>query len=309
MKRILPLVLGVTAIVLAVVAWSALFVVHQTEQAIVFQFGAPIKEVREPGLHVKVPFIQNVVYYDNRVLDFAPPAEEIIASDQKRFVVDAFARFRIVEPLMFYQSVQTEAAARNQLRGYLSSSLRRVIGNRTLSAVLSEERTEIMRQIQTETNEAARALGVEIIDVRIRRADLPQANAEAIFQRMQSEREREAREFRAQGAELAQRIRSRADRERTVLIAEAERAAQALRGQGDGEAVKIYADAFGRDPAFFSFYRSMEAYREALGAEGTTFVLSPDSDFFRYFGDATGGANTARTPTLPGIEAPAAAPR
>jgi len=307
MKRILPLVLGVTAIVLAVVAWSALFVVHQTEQAIVFQFGAPIKEVREPGLHVKVPFIQNVVYYDNRVLDFAPPAEEIIASDQKRFVVDAFARFRIVEPLMFYQSVQTEAAARNQMRGYLSSSLRRVIGNRTLSAVLSEERTEIMRQIQTETNEAAKALGVEIIDVRIRRADLPQANAEAIFQRMKSEREREAREFRAQGAELAQRIRSRADRERTVLIAEAERAAQALRGQGDGEAVKIYADAFGRDPAFFSFYRSMQAYREALGAESTTFVLSPDSDFFRYFGDATGGgANAARTPTLPGIEAPAA---
>ena len=304
MTRILALVVGVVAIVVAIVAASALFIVHQTEQAIVFQFGAPIKEVREPGLHVKMPFIQNVVYYDNRVLDFAPAAEEIIASDQKRFVVDAFARFRIVEPLRFYQAVQTEAAARNQLRGYLISSLRRVIGNRTLSAVLSEERTDIMRQIQMETNQAAQALGVEIIDVRIRRADLPQANAEAIFQRMQSEREREAREFRAQGAELAQRIRSRADRERTVLIAEAERAGQTLRGQGDGDAIKIYADAFGRDPAFFSFYRSMQAYREALGAEGTTFVLSPDSDFFRYFGDATGGAANGRTPTLPGVQMP-----
>jgi len=304
MSRILALVAGVVVIVAAILAWSALYTVHQTEQAIVFQFGAPIEEVREPGLHVKMPFIQNVVYYDNRVLDFAPPAEEVITSDQKRFVVDAFARFRITEPLRFYQAVQTEAAARGQLRSYLSSSLRSVIGNRTLSAVLSEERTEIMRQIQADTNKAAQALGVEIIDVRIRRADLPQANAEAIFQRMKSEREREAREFRAQGAELAQRIRSRADRERTVLIAEAERTAQTLRGQGDGDAIKIYADAFGRDPSFFTFYRSMQAYREALGADGTTFVLSPESDFFRYFGDPAGGGQTARAPTLPGIASP-----
>ena len=304
MSRILALVVGVVAIVAAILAWSALFTVHQTEQAIVFQFGAPVKEVREPGLHVKMPFIQNVVYYDNRVLDFAPAAEEVITSDQKRFVVDAFARFRITEPLRFYQAIRTEAQARNQLSSYLISSLRSVIGNRTLSAVLSEERTEIMRQIQAETNKAAQALGVEIIDVRIRRADLPQANTEAIFQRMKSEREREAREFRAQGAELAQRIRSRADRERTVLIAEAERTAQTLRGQGDGDAIKIYADAFGRDPSFFSFYRSMQAYREALRADGTTFVLSPDSDFFRYFGDATGGSGAGRAPTLPGMTPP-----
>jgi len=304
MSRILVLVAGVVAIGAAILAWSALFTVHETEQAIVFQFGAPVKQVREPGLHVKAPFFQNVVYYDNRVLDFAPAAEEVITSDQKRFVVDAFARFRITEPLRFYQAIRTEAQARNQLSSYLISALRSVIGNRTLSAVLSEERTEIMQQIQAETNKAAQALGVEIIDVRIRRADLPQANAEAIFQRMKSEREREAREFRAQGAELAQRIRSRADRERTVLIAEAERAAQTLRGQGDGEAIKIYADAFGRDPSFFSFYRSMQAYREALRADGTTFVLSPDSDFFRYFGDASGGSQTGRVPTLPGMTSP-----
>lgn len=288
MNRTLLGALGIGVIVLAVVGYSALFTVSEAEQALVLQFGEPKSVVREPGLKVKLPFIQNVVYYDRRVLDYDPSAEEIIAADQKRLVVDTYTRYRIVNPLQFYQRVRTEQGVALRLGPLVTGALRRVIGNVTLASVLSDERDDIMREIRDQVSAQAEDLGIDVIDVRIRHADLPEENNQAIYARMQSEREREAREFRAQGAELAQRIRSRADRERTVILAEARKKAQILRGEGDSESVRIYAEAFGKDPEFFAFYRSMEAYREALGDPDTTMVLSPDSDFFRYFGDVTG---------------------
>jgi modulator of FtsH protease HflC len=290
MNRSALAIAGAVVLVVAVLAaFSSLFIVNQNEQALVLQFGQPKRVIRDAGLHFKLPFlIQEVVRYDRRVLDFEPPAEEVIASDQKRLVVDSFARFRIVDPLLFFQSVGTEIGARGRLGATISGALRRVLGGVTLASVLSDERDRIMKQITDEVSRQARAFGIDVIDVRLRRADLPEENSQAIYARMQSEREREAREFRAQGAELAQRIRSVAERERTVLLAEAQRDAEITRGQGDGESVKTYADAFGRDPSFFTFYRSMQAYREALGNKDTTMVLSPDGDFFRYFNSADG---------------------
>lgn len=290
MNRNLLVVLGVLIIILGIVATSATFIVRETEQALVLMFGDPQPGVRGPGLHFKLPFVQNVVYFESRNLEYNPPQEEIIAADQKRLVVDSFARYRISDPLEFYKAVGSEAAARARLSGIFSSALRRVVGNETLASVLSEERSGIMQRIRSDANEAAVQFGLEVIDFRIRRADLPSANADAIYQRMQSEREREAREFRAQGAEIAQRIRARAERERTVLIAESQRQSQVLRGEGDGEAIQIYSEAYGKDEQFFAFYRSMEAYRNALQADGTTMLLSPDSDFFAYFRDITGNA-------------------
>ncbi|MCC7273885.1 MAG: protease modulator HflC [Alphaproteobacteria bacterium] len=290
MSRKILIWVGIVVLGAVILATSSLFVVNQAEQAIVLQFGEPKRVIRDPGLKVKLPFIQNVVYYDKRLLDYAPAAEEVIASDQKRLVVDAYARYRIVDPLRFYQTIGAEALAQTRLGATISGSLRRVIGNVTLSQVLSEERAKIMEEIRADVNRAAANFGLEVVDVRLRRADLPEENSQAIFARMQSEREREAREFRAQGAELAQRIRSRAERERTVIIAEAQKQAQILRGEGEGDSVKIYADAFGKDPRFFSFYRSMQAYREALGAGETTMVLSPTSDFFRFFSNKEGVA-------------------
>ncbi len=279
---------AIVLIVLGIVATSALFTVHQTQQAIVMQFGNPKRVVKEPGLHVKAPFWQNVVYFDARVLDFAPQAEEIITSDRKRLVVDSFVRYRIDDPLKFYQSVSTELGVQRRLAGVVVSSLRRVVGNSNFSSILSDERDDIMSNIQQEVNNAAKEFGIQIVDFRVRRTDLPDANAQSIYQRMRTEREREAKEFRAQGAEVAQRIRARAERERTVLIAESKKKAQILRGEGDATAIKVYADSFGQDPEFFAFYRSMEAYRNALGSENTTLVLSPDSDFFNFFGNMAG---------------------
>ena len=293
MNRTILIVAGVLIIIAAVVVASATFIVRQTEQAIVLRFGDPKQVIQEPGLHFKVPFVDDVTYFDARILDYAPPQEEIIAADQKRLVVDSFARYRIADPLEFYKTVTTELAARARLAGILSASLRRVVGNETLASVLSEERVGIIERIKTDVNEAAAKFGLDVVDVRIRRADLPQANADAIYQRMQTEREREAREFRAQGAEVAQRIRARAERERTVLIAESQRQSQVLRGEGDAEAIRVYAEAFGKDPEFFSFYRSMEAYRKAMNPEGTTMVLSPDSDFFKFFRDQTGAPSAS----------------
>jgi len=274
--------------VILIVAWNAFFIVDQTEQALVLQFGEYKRTIQDPGLQVKIPFVQNVVYYDRRVLDIDPPSEQITAADQKRLVVDTYARFRILDPLQFYQSVFNEAGARSRLGSIISASLRRVLGNVTISSVLSAERAKIMRDITGEVKDQARSLGIDVIDVRIRRADLPEENNNAIYARMQSERQREAQEFRAQGDEFAQRIRSVAERERTVILAEAKRQAEILRGQGEGESVKIYADAFGKDKDFFAFYRSMQAYRDALSGHNTSLVLSPDSEFFRYFGNAAG---------------------
>lgn len=290
MSRSRLTVLGIVVIALGITVFSALFTVHQTRQVLVLQFGEPKRVIQDPGLHLKWPFIQNVVEYDRRVLEFDPQAEQVILSDQKRMVADAYVRYRIADPLKFFQTVQTELVARSRLSSVVNSSLRRVLGNVTLLAVLSAERDEIMSDIQTDVNAAAERLGIEVIDVRLRRADLPQEAAQAIYARMRSEREREAREARAQGFEKGQQIRAAADRERTVLLAEAKRTSETTRGDGDQEATRIWANAFGQDAEFFHFYRSMQAYREALRGDDTTMVLSPDSDFFRFFGTHGRGA-------------------
>ena len=287
MNRNLLIGIGVAFGVIALLAASALFTVHQTQQALVLQFGNPKRIITEPGLHVKIPFIQNAIYIDRRVLDYDAISEEIILGDQKRLVVDAFARYQIVDPLRFYQSVGSEAVFRGRINTILDASLRKVLGEVPLFTVLSEDRGQLMARIRDQADIEAEPFGVDIIDVRIKRADLPAENSQAIYRRMQTEREREAKELRAQGAEMAQRIRARADRERRVLLAEARKEAQIARGEGDGEAVRIFAEAFGRDIDFFTFYRSMQAYRDALGDENTSFVLSPDSEFFRFFSSSS----------------------
>jgi membrane protease subunit HflC len=275
-------VVAAVAVIILILA-SSLFTVQQTQQALVLQLGELKRVIKEPGLKLKIPLIQNVIYMDNRVLDLDPPAEEVIASDQKRLVVDAVARYRITDPLKFFQTVGNENGLQARLSRVVNGSLRNVIGNYTLLDVLSERRAAIMSEIRDQVNGEAANFGIAVIDVRLRRADLPQANSDAIFQRMRSERDREAKQARAEGAEIAQRIRARAERERTVITAEAQKTSQIVRGEGDGTSIKIYADAFGRDPQFFAFYRSMEAYRKALGGDNTTMVLAPDSEFFRYF--------------------------
>lgn len=310
MKRNILIGLGAVAAVAVLVLLSALFTVHQTQQALVLQFGDPKRVVTEPGLHVKLPFIQNAIYIDRRVLDHDAPAREVILGDQKRLVVDSFARYRIVDPLRFYQSVGSEELLRGQIAPILDASLRKVLGEVPLFTVLSEDRVSLMNRIKNQANEEVDQYGIEILDVRIRRADLPPENSQAIYRRMQTEREREAKELRAQGAELAARIRARADRERRVLIAEAQREAQIIRGEGDGQAVEIFAQAFGQDVDFFTFYRSMQAYRESLGDANTSFVLSPDSEFFRYFSNPSEGlppAQEASVPSAPGPRDQAAA--
>lgn len=283
------LVIGIIVAVIGIIAFSTVFTVHQTKQALVLQFGDPKRVIQDAGLKFKMPFVENVVTFDRRILAYDAPSEEIIASDQKRLVVDAFARFRIVNPLLFYQTVGNEAVARSRLGPVLNSSLRRVFGEVPLANMLTGERAELMVQISTLVNDQAKAFGINVIDVRVKRADLPEANSQAIYDRMRTEREREAREFRAQGAEIGQRIRSRADREKTVLLADAQKESQILRGEGDGTRNRIFAEAFNQDPEFFAFYRSMQAYSEALADEQTTMVLSPDSEFFRFFGDLLGG--------------------
>jgi modulator of FtsH protease HflC len=287
MNRNLLIGLGALAAVALVLLLSALFTVHQTQQALVLQFGNPKRVVQEPGLHVKLPFIQNAVYIDRRVLDFDAESQEVIVGDQKRLVVDAFARYRIVDPLRFYQSVGDEALLRGRINTILDASLRKVMGEVPLFTVLSADRVALMNRIKDSANNEAKQFGIDIVDVRIKRADLPAENSQAIYRRMQTEREREAKELRAQGAELAQRIRSRADRERRVIIAEADKEGEIIRGEGDAQAVAIFADAVGRDVEFFTFYRSMQAYRDALADDNTSFVLSPESEFFRFFDSPT----------------------
>jgi modulator of FtsH protease HflC len=282
-------ILGILVIVLGIFAFSSIFTVHQTKQVLVLQFGEWKRTIREPGLNFKLPFLQNIVEYERRILSFDPPAETVILSDQKRMIVDAFVRYQIDDPLKFYKTVRSEAGVLSRLNGVVDSSLRRTLGNVTLLTVLSDERIKIMANIQKGVNEVAQRFGINIIDVRLRRADLPDQAAQAIYARMRSEREREAREARAQGFEKAQQIRSSADRERSVLLAEAEKQSEITRGVGDKTAIKIYADAYGLDPEFYAFYRSMQAYRKAFEGDDTTMVLSPDSEFFRYFGNLSGG--------------------
>ena len=283
------LLFGVAIVVVIIVALSSTFKVAEYEQVILLQFGEPIKVVnaygtQEPGLYLKTPFVQNVETFDKRILDFDAPAEEIILADQKRLVVDAFIRYRITTPLLFYQTVGSEAVARSRLGAILNAAVRQVLGTVELITVLSGARGQLMSFILDQVNRQSKDFGVNVIDVRIRRADLPDANSQAVYRRMQTERDREAKEYRAQGDEASQRIRSRADKERTILLADAKRDSEIIRGQGDALAIKIFADAFTQDEDFFSFYRSMQAYSLALGADDTTLVLSPDSEFFRFFG-------------------------
>jgi membrane protease subunit HflC len=303
MDRRLLLVLAVILVGAGLALTNALFIVDQTEEALVLQFGQPRRVIRTPGLWVKRPFLEDVKRFDNRLLDFEPPPEEVIVSDQKRLVVDTYTRYRITDPLLFYQTVNTEVAVRARLSAMVNGSLRRVLGNVTLSALLSHERPAIMKQIRDEVSEQGKGFGIDVIDVRIRRADLPEENSQAIFARMVSERQQQAAQYRGEGAEAAQTVRANADRERTIIVAEAQRSAQRVRGDGDAESIRVYADAFGQDKEFFAFYRSMQAYRDALNGRSTSFVLTPGSGFFRFFekpGAATGGeANPAARAVSP----------
>jgi membrane protease subunit HflC len=293
-----------------VVASSSLFTVHQTQQVLITQFGQPIRVIREPGLQVKIPFIQSVIPFDRRLLDFDAPGEEVILGDQRRLIVDSFTRYRITDPLLFFQTAgAAEAGIRARLNSIVTSSLRRVLGNEPLLSVLSTDRTRIMGEIRRQVNDEARRFGIEVTDVRIRRADLPEENTQAILNRMQSERERVAREARAEGAEVGVRVRAGADRERTVLLAEAQAQADILRGQGEQDAIRIFADAFQRDPQFFQFWRTMQAYREAFSEGDTRLLLSPDSEFFRYFRESMPSVTRAPVAAAaPAAPAPAPVP-
>jgi membrane protease subunit HflC len=283
-------VFAVIAIVVLFVVYLSLFTVHQTRQALVVRLGDPIRTITESGLHFKIPLIDTVILVDNRILDLENAAQEVIASDQKRLVVDAFARYRIRNPLLFYQSVSTIEGANSRLSTLLNASLRRVLGEATLTHVVRDQREALMARVREQLDREAAALGIQVVDVRIRRADLPEQNSQAVYQRMQTERQREAAEFRAQGSQKSQETRARADRDVTVLIAEETARAEQVRGEGDAERNRIFAEAYSKDPGFFAFYRSMQAYEVGLRANDTRLVLRPDSDFFKYFGDQGGKA-------------------
>lgn len=277
--------LAVLAII-AFVGLNSLYIVAQPEQAIVLQFGEPIRLVKEPGLKVKMPFIQNVVIYDTRLLNLDPPAQEVVLNDKKRLDVDSFTRYKIVDPLKFYQTVRTEEIARGKLAEIVNSSVRKILGRITLQELLSQQRTQIMADISAAVKKDAEQIGVSVADVRIRRADLPLQVLQAINARMKTERERDAKEFRAKGQQQAQQIRAKAEKERTIIIAEAEKQAQITRGQGDEQAIQIWNDAANIDPSFYAFYRSLEAYKNSLGDGKASLVLAPDSEFFKYFGSS-----------------------
>jgi modulator of FtsH protease HflC len=282
-----------------IVGYSSVFTVDQTEQALVVRLGEPVGVVTDAGLHFKAPFIDTVIPIDKRILDLENPSQEVIASDQKRLVVDAFARYRIKTPLRFYQSIGSIQAANIQLTTILNASLRRVLGEVTFIQVVRDEREALMNRIRDQVDKEADAYGIQVVDVRIRRADLPEQNSQAVYQRMQTERQREAAEFRAQGGQKAQEIRSNADREATVIVAEANSTAEQVRGEGDGERNRLFAEAYGQDPNFFAFYRSMTAYENGLKSADTRFLLRPDSEFFKFFGSASGAASAATPAPAP----------
>jgi len=294
MRMSTNLIIGIVVVVLGLLAYGSLFTVNETQQAIVMQFGEPKRVISEPGLSWKLPLIQNVQYYEDRVLNLDPPAENILLSDQKRLIVDVFARYRIADPLKFFQTVRSEETARSRVGIIVNGRLRQILGNSTLAAVLSDERTQILRDLRESVDQETQRFGIALVDVRIRRADLPDETRESVYNRMRSEREREAAEFRAQGFEQAQRITAAADREATVIRAEAQRESSILRGQGEGLRTEILNDAYGQDPEFFNFYRSMQAYSASLGADSTYMVLSPDSDFFSFFNQGEGDGGAAR---------------
>jgi membrane protease subunit HflC len=271
-----------------IVLYGSVFTVYQTDQVIVVRLGQPIRVVTHPGLNFKVPVLDSVISVEKRIVDLENPAQEVITSDQKRLVVDAFARYRINDALKFYQTIGAIEGANARLSTLLNSALRRVLGEATTIEVVRDKRAQLMSLVRMQLENEAQSFGVAVIDVRIRRADLPEQNRQAVYQRMQTERQREAAEFRAQGSQRSQEIRARADRDVTVLVAEAQSKGEQTRGEGDAERNRIYAEAYGRDPDFFTFYRSMQAYEAGLRSNDTRMVLKPDSDFFRYFGDPMG---------------------
>lgn len=291
MNRLVAAIIGIVVIVLGIVATTTLFVVRQTDQVIVLQFGDPLRVIREPGLNAKLPW-QSVETFDKRVLGLDPPTEELILSDQRRVNVDSFARYRIVDPLRFYQTVRTSAAFDDRFGRILNATVRRVLALHDLVDMLSPARDEIMGKIRDEVIRSAGDFGIEIVDLRIGRTELPDEVSQNVYARMRSEREREANRERAEGEEVARRIRAQADRQQTVIVAEAQREAEKLRGDGEATRTRILAEAFNRDPAFFDFYRTLEAYKETFHSDDTTMVLSPDSEFFRFFGDAMGRTTT-----------------
>ena len=293
------LVVAAILVAIVLVAGGALFTVGQTEQALVLRFGEPVAGrglVTTPGLHYKLPLIETVVTLDNRILDLESPQQEIIASDNQRLVVDAFLRYHITDPLKFYQTVLTTEGARNQLGSVMNSALRRVLSSATITDIVRDKRDQLMAAILKSVDAEGERIGVNVIDTRIRRADFPREISDGVFRRMVSERQREAAEFRAQGAEISQRIKAKADRDVTVLTAEAQQKADITRGEGDAERNHVFAEAYGRDPDFFAFYRSMQAYETSLKSGDTRLVMSPTSDFFRYFSDPNGGHASTPTP-------------
>jgi len=307
--------LAVVAVVVLIIGYSSLFTVYQTRQALVVRLGQPLRVVTQPGLHGKLPLLDNVIYIDKRILDLENSSQEVIASDQKRLVVDAFARYRIHDALRFYQTVSSVDGANSRLSPLLNSALRRVLGEATLTQVVRDERAQLMTRVREQLDREAQQFGVTVVDVRIRRADLPEQNSQAVYKRMQTEREREAQEFRSQGTQRAQEIRARADRDVTVVVADATSKSEQTRGEGDAERNRIFAEAYGKDADFFSFYRSMQAYETGLRQGDTRLVIRPDSEFFRYFADPSGkqrGAGSpppAAPPAATAPPAPPAAPR
>ena len=302
--------LAAIAVILLVVGYSSLFQVYQTRQALVIRLGNPLRVVTEPGLHVKVPLLDSVIYIDKRILDLETPAQEVLALDSKYLIVDAFARYRVRNPLLFFQAVGSTEGANLRLSPFLDSAVRRVLGEATLIQVVRDQRELLMARVRQQVDSEAQAFGVEVVDVRLRRADLPDQNSQAVYTRMKTEREREAQEFRSQGTQKAQEIRARADRDATVIVAEATNKADQTRGEGEAERNRIFADAFNRDPDFFAFYRSMQAYDTGLQQGDTRFLVRPDSDFFRYFLDPSGkqrpdaAASAAKEPPTPAPSAP-----
>jgi len=279
----------------AVAVYFSAYIVHQNEQALVLRFGEPKKVVKNPGLKWRWPVVDQVEIYDKRILDLDTAPQEAIAKDQKRLVVDAFARYKIVDPLKFYQTLRYQEGVRSRLGPIVESALRQVLGAATFQEIVRDNREELMKRIANQVNHEGEEFGLEVVDVRMKRADLPEQNSKSVFERMRAERKREAAEFRAEGAASANRIRATADRQATVIKAEASRKGEETRGQGDAQRNRIYADAYTRDPDFFGFYRSMQAYEKGLGSDHTRLLISPDSEFFKYFKDPSGGTRPAQS--------------
>ena len=301
-------VLAVVAVIVLITGYSSLFTVYQTRQALVIRLGNPLRVVTQPGLHVKMPLLDTVIYVDKRILDLENSSQEVIAADQKQLMVDAFARYRVRDALKFYQTVGSVDGANSRLSPFLNSALRAALGEATLTQVVRDQREQLMARVRDQLDREAQQFGITVVDVRIRRADLPEQNSQAVYKRMQTEREREAQEFRSQGTQRAQEIRARADRDATVVVAEATSRAEQTRGEGDAERNRIFAEAYGRDPDFFAFYRSMQAYDAGLQQGDTRLLVRPDSDFFRFFLDANGKnrGGTGAPETAPPTAAPSA---